>query len=395
MTEIRVLEVVASSRGGGAVHVRDLALGLDQRDFAPQVSMPEDGGNVSRADFLGGGIPFHPLDIAACFSLRALRQLRLLAAQVDILHVHGARAALFGRLAAMSLVRQCPLVVYTIHGFAAPHYPTPRRQLLLAVERCLAACTGQWVCVSNAERESLIRAGLADPSRTAVIWNGIDVAPLAKVGQYRHSARLELDIPPDAFVVTTICRLHRPRDFPTLLQAFQVLQSTVSQAHLLIVGDGPLRNQVEQGIVSLALQDRVHLLGMRRDVPRLLGTTDIFVLSSGGWEGLPQSVLEAMAASLPVVASDVGGTREAVIDGQTGYLFAPGDAAALAQRLQALARDPAMAHQMGHQGRARVNKHFTRARMVCETAALYARLLSDQLRCGETSALRGKSGGGA
>ncbi len=356
--------------------------------------MAEDGGNVSREDFSAAGIPFHQVDIAAGFSLRALRQLCSLATEVDILHVHGARAALFGRLAAMSLGRQCPLVIYTIHGFAAPHYLAPRRQVLLASERCLAGCTGHWVCVSNAERESLLRTGLADPSRTTVIWNGIDVAPFANVSQHRHSLRLELDIPQDAFMVTTICRLHRPRDFPTLLQAFGVIQNTLPQAHLLIVGDGPLRAQVEQDIASLALQERVRLLGMRRDVPQVLGATDLFVLSSGEWEGLPLSVLEAMGASLPVVASDVGGTREAVLDGQTGYLFAPRDAEALAKCLQSLAQNPALAHHMGQLGRARVEQYFTRDRMVHETAALYGRLLSGKSGCGETSALRGKSGGG-
>lgn len=393
MTRISVLELVASSRGGGAVHVRDLALGLDRTHFAPQVAMPEDGGNVSLGDFLDAGIPFHRVDIAAGFSLRALRQLRLLAAEVDILHVHGARAALFGRLAAIALGRQRPHVVYTIHGFAAPHYPAPRRQLLFAVERCLAGCTGQWISVSNAERESLLRAGMADPSRTAVIWNGIDVTPFANVRQDCHSARSELDLPQDAFVLTTICRLYRPRDFPTLLRAFRVVQSTMPQAHLLVVGDGPLRTQVENGIVSLALQDRVRLLGMRRDVPQVLGATDLFVLSSGEWEGLPLSVLEAMAAALPVVASDVGGTREAVMDGRTGYLFPPGDATALAQRLQLLAQDPVMAQQMGQQGRARIEQHFARDRMVRETAVLYGRLLRDKLRGGEASVLGGKSGG--
>ncbi len=391
MTEIGVLQLVASSRGGGAVHVRDLTLGLDRSHFAPQVAMPEDGGNVSRADFLAAGIPFHAVDIAAGFSLRALRQLRLLAAEVDILHVHGARAALFGRLAAISLGRQRPLVIYTIHGLAAPHYPAPRRQFLLAVERCLADCTGQWICVSNAERESLLRADLADHRRTVVIWNGIEVTPFTNARKYRDSARSELDIPHDAFVLSTVCRLYRPRDFPTLLRAFRVVQRTMSQAHLLVVGDGPLRMQVEKDIASLSLQEHVRVLGMRRDVPQILGATDLFVLSSRGWEGLPLSVLEAMAASLPVVASDVGGTREAVMDGQTGYLFAPGDAATLAQRLQCLAEDPVLAQHMGQQGRVRVREHFTRGRMVRETAGLYGRLLGHELDNRETSVLHDRS----
>jgi glycosyltransferase involved in cell wall biosynthesis len=315
------------------------------------------------------------MDIAEGFSLRALQHIRSLAADMDILHVHGARAALFGRLAAMSLGRQRPLVAYTIHGFAAPHYPLPRRQALLSVERWLARVTEQWICVSHAERDALLAAGLADASRTQVIWNGIAPERFAGVTKQRHAARVALDVPPDAFVLTTICRLYRPRDFPTLLHAFREVQRAVPHAYLLIVGDGPLRAQIERWIESLTLQDHVRLLGMRRDVPRILGATDVFVLSSKGWEGLPLAVLEAMASALPVVASDVGGTREAVMDGQTGYLFAPGDVAALAHHTRALAKDPRLAQQMGRRGLVRVREYFAAERMVRETAALYEQLL--------------------
>ncbi len=375
MTRIAVLELVPSSRGGGAVHVRDLALGLDRTRFSAHIAMPEDGGNVSRKDFRRAGVPFHRVDIAEGFSLRAVQHIRSLAADMDILHVHGARAALFGRLAAMSLGRQRPLVVYTIHGFAAPHYSLPRRQALLSVERWLARVTEQWICVSHAERDALLAAGLADASRTQVIWNGIAPERFAGVTKQRHAARVALDVPPDAFVLTTICRLYRPRDFPTLLHAFREVQRAVPHAYLLIVGDGPLRAQIERWLESLTLQDHVRLLGMRRDVPRILGATDVFVLSSKGWEGLPLAVLEAMASALPVVASDVGGTREAVMDGQTGYLFAPGDVAALAHHARALAKDPRLAQQMGRRGLVRAREYFAAERMVRETAALYEQLL--------------------
>jgi glycosyltransferase involved in cell wall biosynthesis len=161
-----------------------------------------------------------------------------------------------------------------------------------------------------------------------------------------------------------------------LLYAFRRVQDALPHAHLLIVGDGPLRAQVEQWVQSLALQNHVHLLGMRRDVPQILAATNIFVLSSRGWEGLPLTVLEAMASSLPVVASDVGGTREAVINQQTGYLFPPGDMVALADHLQTLASDPALAQQMGQRGLVRVKEFFTLERMVRETAARYEQLSS-------------------
>ena len=115
---------------------------------------------------------------------------------------------------------------------------------------------------------------------------------------------------------------------------------------------------------------------MRHDVPQLLRATDVFVLSSKGWEGLPLTVLEAMASSLPVVASDVGGTREAVVDRQTGYLFPSGDVAALAHCVRTLANDPILARQMGRSGLARVKQFFTLQRMVSDISALYEKVMS-------------------
>ena len=382
MTRISVLELVASSRGGGAVHVRDLARGLDPARFAVQIGMAEDGGNVGREDF--AGISFHALDFATGFSLPAIRQLRHLLPSVDIVHLHGARAALFGRLTALTLGRRRPRVIYSIHGFAAPHYPAPRRQILLAVERALAPVTDLWICVSHAEKEALLAAGVADARRVHVIWNGIDLQRFAgsrrsldEVGAVlAREARLALDLPADSVVLTTICRLFRPRDFPTLLGAFQQVREKLPQAHLLIVGDGPLRPQVEEIAARLHLESAAHLLGMRRDVPQILRATDVLVLASRGWEGLPLTVLEAMASSLPVVASDVGGTREAILDGETGWLFAPGDEATLARHILTLAEDPLLAQRMGQRGLARVREHFTVQRMAWETAALYEQLLS-------------------
>jgi glycosyltransferase involved in cell wall biosynthesis len=309
--------------------------------------------------------------------------------------MHGARAALFGRLAALTLGRRRPRVIYSIHGFAAPHYPPSRRQVLLAVEHALAPVTDLWICVSHAEKEALMAAGVADAGRVHVIWNGIDIQRFAEPAGTGESVRPAphtppktrggvpgtrdgipaLQVPTEAFVVTTVCRLFRPRDFETLLYAFRRVLDRLPRAHLLIVGDGPLRPQVEGLVASLHLENHVHLLGMRRDVPQILRATDVLVLSSKGWEGLPLTVLEAMASSLPVVASDVGGTREAIVNGETGLLFPPGDAMALAQSILTLADDPLRVQQMGQRGLARVREHFTFQRMARETAALYEQLL--------------------
>jgi glycosyltransferase involved in cell wall biosynthesis len=373
VNRISVLEVVASSRGGGAVHVRDLSSALDSSRFSVQVAMSQDGGNVSPEDF--AALPFHELDIAAGFSLQAIRRVGALAAEVDILHTHGARAALFGRLAVMGLGIRRPRVVYSIHGFAAPHYRFPKRQTLLFLESWLGRVTDLWVCVSEAEREALLAVGLYDPKRVQVVLNGINWRQFAGWSARRAQTRQSTAIPTDAFVVTTVCRLYRPRDFGTLLEAFRRTREALPDAHLLIVGEGPQRAEVEGLVISLSLEGSVHLLGLRRDVPQILGATDVFVLSSRGWEGLPLTVLEAMASGLPVVASDVGGTREAVVHRETGYLYSPGDATALSACVQGLAAEPLLARQMGQKGLGRVRELFSVERMAKETADLYQQVL--------------------
>ncbi len=375
MKRAGVLHLVASSRGGGAAHVRDLALGLDPARFAVRAAMPEDGGNVCRQDFEAAGVPFHRVDIATGFSPAALRQIRRLATGVDVLHVHGARAALFGRLAAASLGRRRPRVVYTIHGFAALHYPQPRRGLLLTIERALAPLTDRFIAVCHAEREALLAVGVGRPERVDVVWNGIRVARFRDVRLERADWRAALGVPPDAFLLTTICRLHKPRDFDTLLRAFWLVAEASPAARLLIVGDGPLRPQIERQIGDLSLAQRVTLTGWRDDLPAVYAASDAYVLTTWGWEGLPLTVLEAMAAGRPVVATAAGGVPEAVMDGETGLLVARRDVDGLAEALRTLIEHPAQRLAMGAAGRARAEAHFAAGRMVAHIATIYEQLL--------------------
>jgi len=144
------------------------------------------------------------------------------------------------------------------------------------------------------------------------------------------------------------------------------------EARLVLVGDGPQRGEVEAAVARAGLDARVHLLGLRRDVPELLRAFDAFVLASR-WEGLPRVFPQAMAAGLPIVATRVDGAPDAVTPGENGWLVDVGDVAALAGRMADLAADPAAARRMGEAGRARVGE-FSARRMVDELAALYSQL---------------------
>ena len=374
---ISILELVASSRGGAPVHVRDLTRVLDSKRFSVTVAMAEDGGNVTATDFTDYDVHFHPLDMATGFSLRVLAQLRKLLQEESfhIVHCHWARAALYGRLAATSLGTRRPRTVYSIHGFAAPHYGLPKRTFLLAMERVLAPITDAVICVSSAERNGFLSAGFGPPERLRLVRCGIDVARFRDVDVQRAEQRAALGVPVDSRLVTTICRLYRPRDFDTLLDAFAMVREGIHDAHLLIVGDGPYRPRIESLISELSLVPHVTLAGFRRDIPHILAVSDIFVLATDLWEGLPITILEAMASGLPVVASDVGGIREEIIHQQTGIVVPPKNPPILSQSLLELLSDGERARRMGERGRARVDEYFTAEMMGRETMAVYEGLV--------------------
>lgn len=370
---IDVLHVVASSRGGGAVHMRDLAVGLGRKGLRCGVVMPLDGGNVRREDFEAAGLPFWPLDIASGLSLSALATLRRVAGGARLLHAHGARAALFARLAAASLGRSRPCVIYSLHGFAAPFYQEPRRSVQLAIERALSQWTDLAVVTCAAERQSYLEVCRIPAAKVAVLHNGINAGRF-DIAVNAAAVRATLGIPADSLLFVTVCRLFKPRDFDTLLVAFRQVAQSTPMARLLVVGDGPLRPQIEHQVMSLGLGGSVTLAGWRQDTPALYRASDVFVLTTWGWEGLPLSVMEAQAAGLPVVATRAGGTPEIVVEGQTGYLVERRDAAGLGSALARLAGSRELRSEMGQAGHKLAHAEFGLDRMLAHAITLYARV---------------------
>jgi len=380
---MRVLELVASSRGGGATHVRDLAVGLSQGErFEVTVAMPLDGGNVSPEDFAAAGISFVAVDIAEGFIWREVVRVRRLLQRggFHLLHVHGARAALFGRLAA-AMVRPRPRVVFSLHGFATPYYSLGRRWLYLGLERALQLATDRTICVAQAEAELFLSFGLTRPRKVRVVPYGIDVARFAGPPGDTDTActcvgelKSELETG-DGPVILTVCRLNVPRDFQSLLMAFGTVRSEFPTAHLLIVGDGPQREEVETLIARLGLSGHARVTGFRDDVPALMALADVYVLTSCGWEGYPISTLEAQAAGRPVVVTDAGGSKEAVLHEVTGLVVPKRSPALLAGALLRLLRDTDLRRRLGDAGRKRASVEFPRQRMVERIGAIYDELV--------------------
>jgi glycosyltransferase involved in cell wall biosynthesis len=370
---VSVLQVVASSRGGGATHVRDLAAGLDHTRFAVEVAMPADGGHVGLQDFQRQGIPYHRIGLDTGVPVGALGELRRLLARFDVVHVHGARAAFWVRSVALALSLPRPRIVYTIHGFTVPADPWWRRALLRWGERALARVTDLYIAVCKSEREALLRARWCAPGRLEVVRNGI--AALRVPSPDRAGLRRSLAVPEGASLATTVCRLNRPRDFETLLSAFCLVVKDEPAAHLLVVGDGPWAARIRDARDRRGLSAAVTLAGQREDIAAVLEVSDVFVLTSSGGDGLPIGILEAMAAGLPVIATAVDGIPEAVIDGENGLLVGRADARSLADALLRLLREPETRRAFGDAGRRCAEWEFGTSRMAAELAEYYLRVL--------------------
>ena len=283
--------------------------------------------------------PINPVrDVAGVFELtRLLRRER-----PQILHASSSKAGVLGRVAAT--FARVPIRFFTVHGWAFSAYSGLPGLLYRAADRLMAPLTTVTICVSEQELAAGLEAGACRRERSVVIHNAVDVAGAPRSRHDRAVPRL-----------IAVGRLKAPKDFMTLVRVLAALPAESFEA--LIVGDGPDLPELEAEIRRLGLEDRVELAGERSDVPELLAASDVFVLSSRS-EGLPVSVLEAMAAELPVVASAVGGLAELVEDGETGILVPAGDESALAQALRTLVGDPGLRRKLGAAGRARAEAQF-------------------------------------
>jgi glycosyltransferase involved in cell wall biosynthesis len=283
--------------------------------------------------------PINPLrDLAGLIELRRLMRRE----RPHVVHANSSKAGVLGRVAAATT--GVPIRFFTVHGWAFSAYSGLASLLYRFADRTMASLTTVTICVSERELADGLQAGTCSAERSVVIHNAVDLAAAPRSRHDRATPRL-----------IAVGRLKAPKDFLTLIRALAGLSNQGYEA--LIVGDGPDRTAVEAEIRRLGVEDRVQLAGERSDVPELLAASDVFVLSSRS-EGLPVSVLEAMAAELPVVASRVGGLAELVDDGATGILVPPGDEPALAQALERLVEDRELRQRFGAAGRARVESSF-------------------------------------
>ena len=313
-------------------------------------------------DQFTGDRRLHELSRRNAFDLGMMRALARIMRQrqVDVVHTHAWGTLVEGRLAA-----RLAGVKHFIHG---EHGTMQLKPLNVRLQRVLWRRADRLLTVSNELAERLVaRVGVSRDLIT-VVPNGVDTTRFGTVT--REAARAALSLPADAFVVVCIGRLVPVKNYPLLLDAASALKAAGVAAQFLIAGDGPLRSDFERRIAADRLTDSVRLLGVRNDTPVLLAAADAFALTSHS-EGMSNTILEAMAAGRPVVATRVGGNPELVQDGLTGMLVSPDGRAELVAALRSLLADRAAAEAMGRRGRERVEREFSLAGMINRYTAIY------------------------
>ncbi|MBR0237002.1 MAG: glycosyltransferase [Thermoguttaceae bacterium] len=293
--------------------------------------------------------------------------------KIDIVHAHQCTPYFYSSLARWR--KKTPKILLTEHGRFYPDVVSWKRRL---ANRFLYRRDDVLTAVGERVKEALHKKEGYPGKRIQVIYNGIDPDVYDNLrseneNDTRESVRREFNIPDDAFTIIQVARLDPIKDHRTALRTYEALKQTTSNIRLLIVGDGPERELLEQRINQHGLQDGVILVGARSDVSRLLKGADAFLLTSLS-EGIPVTFLEAMAARLPIVTTDAGGCKEVVVNGQTGFIAPVGNPVSLAKALRLLVTEPELAVRLGEAGRARLLEMFTQRQMHDAYKRLYEQM---------------------
>jgi len=359
----RILYVITELDVGGAEKALvALATRLNRAAHRPEAACLAGEGPLAAA-LADEGVPVHFLRARGWWDARALWRLRRLIRKADIVHAFLYHANMAARLAAVGT----RVAAVVCSARVAERSRPGRRRIECLTHRLVDA----EVCVSAGVRDYMARGGF--PRRKlVVIPNGVDAAEFAG----RDTAfKSTLGLAPDQPLVTTIGRLHEQKGMDAFVRAAASVRRARPECRFLIVGSGPLEGRLRAMAKGLGLGEALTFLGHCDDVPAVLRATDVFVLASL-WEGMPNVVLEAMAAGAPVVATRVEGTEDLVEHGATGLLVMPRDLPSLVSAVLRLLDEPEAARRLADAAQARVREHFTLDAMVRRHEELYARLLA-------------------
>lgn len=365
---LRVAHVVQNLAIGGLERVvLNLASHAHRDRFQPSIVCLGPGGPLvdqARA----AGIEVWIVDKKAGFRPSTVIALarRFRREHVRVVHCHNAAPLLYGAVAGRLAGAA---VIYTAHGMKTSGSRQP-----VTLDRL--GLVDAFVTVSDDARRIALESAGGNATRVRTIVNGVDIRAYRRAqADARTRVRRSLGLPDDAFVFGIVARLSAAKDHDNLFRAFAALAAADPRVRLVVVGDGELRTGLEQVVRELHMNERIVMTGSREDIPALVGAFDAFVLSSYT-EGLAMTLLEAMAAELPIVATSVGGNAEVVVDGETGLVVPPRDTARLADALRWMSSHTTEARAMGARGRERALARFSIEAMVAAYEDAYDQVLA-------------------
>jgi glycosyltransferase involved in cell wall biosynthesis len=363
----RILQIIPTlDRAGAEKQLCLLARGLPRDEFEVHVCALTRGGPLA-ADLAEGNVPLSIIGKRWKLDPRAYCHLKRHIARLrpDLIHTWMFAANTYGFAAA----RACGVRNVVIGQRCVDPW---KSRLQLALDRALAKRCRAVVVNSEGVRDFYVRHGT--PSECIqVIPNG--VATPNPPQTTRSQLLAELELPENCRLIGLVGRFWPQKRVKDAIWAADLLKVIRDDAHLLIIGDGPLRDRLRRYRDQVCIRDKVHFLGERGDVPRLMPHFDV-LWSASAYEGQSNVILEAMASGVPVVATDIPGTRELVVPGETGFLIDVGNRAALAKNTERLLNDPELSARLGGAARNRVGEEFSVAKMIERHAALYRELLS-------------------
>jgi glycosyltransferase involved in cell wall biosynthesis len=386
--KVKITRIVARLNiGGPAVHIVNLVTGLNPDRFENRLIVGCPGPDEGDMAYLARQKGIQPLiipelgrefspsrDLRTIFKLvRTLRR-----QQPHIVETHTAKAGALGRLAAR--LAGVPIVIHVFHGHVFHSYFGPTKtKLFINVERALARLTDRIITISSAQQRDIVDVyRIAPPTRVVIVPLGLDLKPFQAArqtarGQFRASLGLRDDVP----LVGFVGRLTGVKNPSLFVEAAARVAGQLPQTRFVFVGDGELRPALEQQVAGLGLTQQFVFAGWQMDMPAVYADLDLLALTSLN-EGTPVTVIEALAAGAPIVATEVGGLSDLVINQETGILVPSGDVEAVAQGIIHLLRDPVKAQTLALAGQQHVLERFDLNRLANDMESLYVALLEEK-----------------
>jgi len=373
MRRINILHIAEDlSIGGVEELVRIIVTGLDRKKYNVYVCCIEEGGQTAK-ELIDSGIKVDILGMKSYHNLFNILRLKryIKEKKIDVIHSHMYFANSFGSIAA--ILAKTPVLISTAYS---SYYELKKRNILMA--HFLSKFTDRIIAASNSIKEFTVKQQKISADKFTVIH---DCASTERFSKDIDSSlvKKELGIDLDYSVVGCVARLNAVKGHSYLIQAAAEVLKIDPKVKFLLVGDGPLRDELQELSAHLGIRNNIIFTGSHRDIPEMISAMDIFVLPSALREGCPLSILEAMAMSRPVVASRLGGIPEEVEDGKSGILVTPKDSKALADAIIKLLSDKKLAIEMGREGRKIFEEKFSQETMLIKLESLYDELAAKKL----------------